>query len=124
MSALGLPPIVWEIIRIVISLAIAIGFLAVSALILVYLERKIAAFMQDRLGPHHTGKWGLLQSVADALKLLAKEDFVPPEGDRLIFLLAPATFFAPVVASLALIPFSPFLTAADVNVALVVLPGL
>ena len=124
MSDVQVPAMLWELARLVGALLVLLGFISVSALILVYAERKIAAFMQDRVGPLHVGKWGLLQSIADAMKLLAKEDFVPPQGDRWMFLLAPMAFLAPVVASFALIPFSPLLTAADINVALVFIPAL
>ena len=70
-------------------------FVAVNAIIAVYAERKVSAFMQDRLGPMgqgvglHAGKWGLLQTVADALKLILKQDIIPTLADRKLFILAP-----------------------------------
>lgn len=115
----ALPPAVWELIRLGISLGLIFGFLVVSVLLLIYMERKVAAFMQDRLGPYHTGKWGLLQSVADALKLLVKEDFQPASVDPFLFFAAPAMFFGTVAAATVVIPFDKDLVAANLNVGLV-----
>ena len=80
-----------------------------SAAIINYLERKIMAWMQDRQGPLHTGPQGSLQLVADVGKMLLKEDVHPASSDKLVFLLAPSAFIAPMVASFAVLPFSPFL---------------
>jgi NADH-quinone oxidoreductase subunit H len=101
-----------------------IGFLAIvtlligGALILVYTERKIAGFIQDRLGPVHNGPWGLLQTVADAGKLLLKEDVVPSNVDRWMYMLAPIVFFMPVAAVYVVVPFATGLQVADLNVGL------
>lgn len=84
-------------------LAIAPGFIVVG----VYTERKISAFIQDRLGPMEVGKWGVLQLFADLLKLLQKEDIVPAAADRRLFLLAPAIIFASIFAGFAVLPLGP-----------------
>src|SRR5215469_2190260 len=62
----------WDFLQFVVALVSFIGFVLTSAALLVYAERKVMAWMQDRLGPTHTGPWGLLQSVADVAKLLLK----------------------------------------------------
>jgi NADH-quinone oxidoreductase subunit H len=97
-----------------ICLALATGFVVIG----VYTERKISAFIQDRLGPMEVGKWGLLQLIADLLKLLQKEDIVPRAADRQLFLLAPAIIFASVFAGYAVLPLTPDLqgSAAAVGV--------
>ena len=85
------------------------GFVLTSAVVLILAERKIMGWMQDRVGPLHTGPWGLLQTVADVGKLLLKEDIHATQIDKSVFLLAPSVFLAPVIAAFAVIPFSPYL---------------
>ncbi len=85
------------------------GFVLTSAIILILFERKIMGWMQDRYGPIHVGPWGLLQTVADVGKLLLKEDIHAALTDKLVFLIAPAVFMAPVIAAFAVLAFSPYL---------------
>ena len=85
-------------------------------LIAFYAERKLAAFVQDRMGPMEVGKYGLLQPVADLLKLLQKEDIVPAQADRRLFLLAPVIIFPAVFAGFALVPLHSTWQAAMLNV--------
>ncbi len=84
------------------------GFVLTSALILILFERKIMGWMQDRLGPIHTGPWGLFQTLADGIKLLLKEDIHASQTDKSLFLLAPSVFLAPVIAAFAVLPLSPY----------------
>jgi NADH-quinone oxidoreductase subunit H len=93
--------------------------LAVWAGFASYLERKISAFMQARLGPMRVGPWGLLQPVADVIKLLTKEDFRPDKADAYIFYFAPFIAVAAAFIVFAVIPFGPdWAVIADVNIGL------
>src|SRR5215475_8376106 len=88
-----------------IALILAILPLLVAALTLA--ERKIIAFMQVRLGPTRVGPWGLLQPIADPIKLLLKEDIIPDRADKWIFILAPVVALIPAFIVFAVIPFGP-----------------
>jgi NADH-quinone oxidoreductase subunit H len=80
------------------------------------LERKFAARMQSRIGPYRVGPHGLLQPIADAVKLMMKEDIVPRTADRRIYNLAPIVFLVPCMLIFATIPFAPGLGVADLNI--------
>ncbi len=100
----------WQFLQFVVLFISIFGFVLTSATLLVLAERKVMAWMQDRLGPYHTGPWGLLQTVADVAKLLLKEDIHAGQTDKAVFLFAPSVFLAPVIAAFAVLPFSPYLT--------------
>lgn len=93
-----------------------IGFASVTAMVLVYAERKIAAHFQCRLGPMRVGWHGTLQSLADALKLLLKEDIVPAAADRFLHALAPLICMMAALLAIIAIPASPALALADMNI--------
>jgi NADH-quinone oxidoreductase subunit H len=99
------------------SLAI-IAFVMISLLFLVYGDRKIWAAVQMRKGPNVVGPWGLLQSVADALKYVVKEIVVPAGADRAVFFLAPMLSFVLAILAWAVIPFDSGWVLADINVAI------
>src|SRR5512143_4087761 len=80
------------------------------------LERKFAARMQSRIGPYRVGPHGLLQPIADALKLMMKEDIVPRTADRRVYNLAPIVFLVPCMLIFGSMPFAPGLGVADVNI--------
>jgi NADH-quinone oxidoreductase subunit H len=107
--------VVWPLIQIVVVLFIILTLVAY----LVYLERKVSAFMQARLGPMRVGPWGLLQPAADGLKLLLKEDIIPIKADRAIFQFAPVISVAAALVVLAVIPWgAAWATIANVNIGL------
>ena len=97
-----------QILQFVIAFLSFFGFVLTSAIILILAERKIMGWMQDRVGPIHTGPWGLLQTVADVGKLLMKEDIHAGQTDKTLFILAPSVFLAPVIAAFAVLPLSPY----------------
>ena len=100
---------VWlDILQFVVAFLSFFGFVLTSAIILILAERKIMAYMQDRVGPVHTGPWGLLQTVADVGKLLMKEDIHVAQADKALFILAPSVFLGPVIAAFAVLPLSPY----------------
>src|SRR6266487_3643242 len=106
---------VWPLIQIGLVVTIVAGWVAYGT----YLERKISAFMQARLGPMRVGPWGLLQPIADGLKLLTKEDFIPEKADRWIFFCAPYIAVAAAFIVFSVIPFGPdWATITDVNIGL------
>ncbi|MBN7785566.1 NADH-quinone oxidoreductase subunit NuoH [Ponticoccus gilvus] len=95
-----------------------LGFVMISLLFLVYGDRKIWAAVQMRRGPNVVGTWGLLQSVADALKYVVKEVVIPAGADRTVFILAPLTSFVLAVIAWAVIPFADGWVISDLNVAI------
>jgi NADH-quinone oxidoreductase subunit H len=112
MTMPALPPVVVAAIAGFILLNAIIGLVTYVTLI----ERKFAARMQSRIGPYRVGPHGLLQPIADALKLMMKEDIVPTAADGPIFNLAPVVFLIPCLLIFATIPFAPGLGVADLNI--------
>src|SRR2546428_3485076 len=107
----------WQFLQFLVALVSFIGFILTTAIILVLAERKVMGWMQDRLGPIHTGPQGLLQTVADVGKLLLKEDIHAAKTDKALFIFAPSVFLAPIVAAFAVIPFSPYVGLPGVVIA-------
>jgi len=93
-------------------------FIALFTLFAVYAERKIAGFVQDRLGPMETGKFGLLQTFADILKLLQKELITPAAADKVLFALAPVIIFVAVFIGFSVVPWAPDFMPANVHTGL------
>lgn len=96
------------------TLAFFLPFFIVYAVFAIYAERKISAFIQDRLGPMETGKYGIAQSIADVIKFIQKEDIVPAQADARLFKLAPVLIFAVVFVGFSVIPLSPSWTGAEI----------
>lgn len=103
------------------SLLVLFGILFVvlnAAIGLIWLERRLLGVWQDRYGPNRTGPFGLLQPVADVIKLFTKEDWIPPFADKPVYVLAPAVIMTTVLLSFAVIPFAPGISVVDLNVGL------
>jgi NADH-quinone oxidoreductase subunit H len=107
----------WQFLQFLVAFVSFFGFVMTSAVILILAERKIMGWMQDRLGPMHTGPQGLLQTVADVGKLLLKEDIHAAKTDKALFLFAPSVFLAPIIAAFAVIPFSPYIGLPGITIA-------
>ena len=102
----GIPKLFGDITFYFIPFCIVAVALLVVVLVLVLAERKLLGFFTQRKGPNRVGFWGLLQTVADALKLLCKENVTPNKADRILFNLAPILVFVPVFAAVGIIPYS------------------
>jgi len=96
-----------------------LGFITVYAMFAIWMERKVAAHMQQRYGPMETGGWhGWAQSVADALKLMFKEDLIPRDANKILFWIAPAIVFCGVFAGFIVIPFAVGVQIVDLDLGL------
>ncbi|MFW5943346.1 MAG: NADH-quinone oxidoreductase subunit NuoH [Chloroflexota bacterium] len=89
-----------------------------TAAILIWVERRLLAVWQDRYGPNRAGPFGLLQPLADVIKLMSKEDWIPPFADKPVFILAPAIIFITALLSFAVVPFAPGISVVDLNIGL------
>ncbi|GAA2054379.1 NADH-quinone oxidoreductase subunit NuoH [Catenulispora yoronensis] len=92
---------------ILIKVVAVFAFLVVTVLMAILFERKIVGYMQQRIGPNRTGPWGLLQSLADGVKLMLKEDIIPTAADKIVFVLAPLLSTIPAFLAIAVVPFGP-----------------
>jgi NADH-quinone oxidoreductase subunit H len=108
----GQPPegLVSVALSVVLAAAVFIPFVLLLAMFAIWWERKVAGHIQSRLGPNRVGPIGLLQSLADGIKLLLKEDLMPEQCDKLLFRLAPYLAFAPAFAAFLALPFGPNFT--------------
>ena len=107
-------PAVWTLLKIVAIVAPLMLGLAY----LTYFERKVIGYMHVRIGPNRVGPWGLLQPIADGLKLLLKEVVVPTNASKKVFIIAPMLAIAPALAAWAVIPFTDTLVLADIDASL------
>jgi NADH-quinone oxidoreductase subunit H len=104
-------------------LGILIVALSLSAL-LIWVERRLLALWQDRYGPNRVGPFGLLQVVADMIKIFTKEDWIPPFADQTVFIIAPAIIMVTVLLSFAVLPIAPGIIVVDLNIALLFFLGM
>jgi NADH-quinone oxidoreductase subunit H len=118
----------FSLISTLVTILIVIAALQGACAYLIYVERKIAAFMQDRIGPNRVGPFGLLQPIADGLKFLFKEEVIPAQADRVLYLIAPTIALLTATIAFAVVPFGPtstdphgypFLIAPNVDVGVV-----
>jgi len=111
----------WEALKMIVGLIGVLAFVVVNALILTWAERKVAGHMQRRIGPKEVGPYGLIQPIADALKLLGKEILTPRAVDKPLYYAAPMLIFIPVLVSFVVIPFDASLVVKDINVGILVI---
>jgi NADH-quinone oxidoreductase subunit H len=119
LTQLGLPETPARVLVALIAAVILVTFVAVSALIFIWLERKVSARIQDRLGPTRVGgKFGWLQTLADGVKLICKEDTIPADADHFLFRLAPYIAFCGSFVAFVALPFANGVVAKEMNVAI------
>lgn len=105
---------VWTVIKVVLIIAPLLFVIAYVT----FCERKVIGWMQARIGPNRVGPWGLIQPLADGLKLMLKEVVIPSGADKAVFLLAPVFAFAPALMAWAVIPFNEVMVLANINASL------
>ncbi len=105
------------ILHLIILFSILFVVLTIGSM-LIWLERRLLALWQDRYGPNRVGPFGLLQVLADSIKIFAKEDWIPPFADKAVFIIAPAVIMVVVLMSFTVIPFAPGIEVVDLNIGL------
>ena len=107
-----------NILSVILIVTLPLVFVLVYALIAILAELKVSAWIQERLGPMRTGPWGILQPVAEVVKLIQKEDITPAKANKLLFNLAPFIVFTGAYAAFAVLPFSERFVPSGINVGL------
>ena len=105
----------WEVGS-ALNIASILAVVIVIAAMLIWVERRLLGFWQDRLGPNRVGPFGLLQVVADMIKIFTKEDWIPPFADRLSFVLAPTIIMIVILLSFSVVPFAPGVGIVDSSI--------
>lgn len=116
LASAGLPDAATDFVLMFLKLGAILVYILISALWLVYMERKVSAYMQCRIGPNRVGPLGLLQTTADIGKLISKEIIIPRCADKKLFLLGPILIFMPPLAVFAVAPFGKDMVAIDMNI--------
>ncbi len=101
-----------------LNIVLILGAVLVAAALLIWVERRVLGFLNERLGPNRVGPWGIAQSLADVGKLITKEDWVPPFADKLPFIVAPIIVPVVMLLSFAVIPIAPGVGIMDLNIGL------
>ncbi|PWT93316.1 MAG: NADH-quinone oxidoreductase subunit NuoH [Acidobacteria bacterium] len=107
-----------DIVSMLINMAAILTFAPLLMMYLTWLERKLVARVQDRWGPNRVGPWGLLQPIADGIKMILKEDITPAAADRMLHVVAPALVVIPALMMFAVLPFGRSMIAVDLNIGL------
>lgn len=123
-TGLGAPEAAAQVVSYALVALVLASLSLVLALFLIWFTRKIVSRLQDRIGPNRVGPWGLIQSVADALKLLTKEAITPTKTDKVAYNLAPIFAVFGVLMVLAVIPWAPAIIGADLNVGVLFIPAI
>ncbi len=118
LALLHITGIIADVIVILCYFVFILLFIIINVMFIVWLERRMSAFFQERLGPNRVGPFGLLQSVVDAVKLLGKEVIRPTATDKWVFLLAPAICFVPALLLYPILPFGKGLVLVNLNIGL------
>ncbi len=113
-----------ELLKLLGIAVVVLIFMMTAVLYIVLKLRWVIGRIQSRLGPNRTGPWGILQTVADALKLFQKEDIIPTAADKWLFTIAPALVFIPAYLAYAVIPFGENLTPQPLNVGIVYMSAI
>jgi len=108
-----------NIIKILVHMLVLIGVVLLHVAYATYFERKVIGHMQARMGPTRVGPLGLLQPIADGIKLFFKEDIIPAAADKPLFFAAPVICLVAALSCLAVLPFDPKLVLADINIGLI-----
>src|SRR5690606_41741151 len=107
-----------SVVAMLFFIVVLLFALLAAAALLTWVERRLLAWWQDRYGPNRAGPFGILQAFADVIKILLKEDWIPPLADKPVFVIAPAIVAITMLLGFAIVPFAPGLAIADLNVAL------
>jgi NADH-quinone oxidoreductase subunit H len=117
LTSWGLSEGLVTVVLAILGVVILASFVLIVDILLVWVERKMVARFQDRFGPNRVGPFGIIQPIADVIKLLIKEDIMPIGADKFIFNLSPIIALATVLLLWAVVPFAPTIIGADINVA-------
>lgn len=115
-SRLGFSKEIYSLIWILIEIIILLLGITIGVLVIVWLERKISAGIQQRIGPEYAGPLGIIQALTDGIKLLLKEDIIPSRGDIWLFSIGPAVVLIPIFLGYLVIPFGRHIVLIDLNI--------